>query len=283
MLRQLGNLFESDPHHRGPRSSCKNRNPSVSTSAVLAAETGKAQVVQFSQQFYASGMIQPPPIPKSLTTLLAHALDRRGRPSRIMRPRRQDYGARPWQPASARRWRRARGTPASTRNWSACAGGRSEALHAHNSLPPGARGRMAPALAALFGRAAPDVVIEAPFHRAYGFNIALDEGVYLNAGCVILDSAPVRIGRRSLLGPAVQIYCAEHHKDPVKRAAGLEIARPVEIGEKGLDRRRRHHSGRADDRRRRHRRRGRRRHPRRRARDQRRRQQDPGPAGRPRS
>ena len=33
-----------------------------------------------------------------------------------------------------------------------------------------------------------------------------------------------------MLGPAVQIYCAEHHKDPEKRAAGLEIARPVSIG-----------------------------------------------------
>lgn len=106
------------------------------------------------------------------------------------------------------------------------------ALHAHNSLPPGARGRMAPALAALFGGAAPGTVIEAPFHCAYGFNIVLEDGVFLNAGCVILDSAPVRIGRRALLGPAVQIYCAEHHKDPEKRAAGLEIARPVEIGER---------------------------------------------------
>ncbi len=106
-----------------------------------------------------------------------------------------------------------------------------EAVHAHNSLSPGARGRIAPALAALFGQAASDVFIEAPFHCAYGFNITLEEGVYLNAGCVILDSAPVRIGRRALLGPAVQIYCAEHHKDPEKRAAGLEIARPVEIGE----------------------------------------------------
>lgn len=106
------------------------------------------------------------------------------------------------------------------------------AVHAHNSLPPGARGRMAPALVALFGGVASDVFIEAPFHCAYGFNIHLEEGVYLNAGCVLLDSAPVRIGRRSLLGPAVQIYCAEHHKDPEKRAAGLEVARPVEIGER---------------------------------------------------
>ena len=34
-----------------------------------------------------------------------------------------------------------------------------------------------------------------------------------------------------MLGPAVQIYCAQHHKDPALRARGLEIARPVTIGE----------------------------------------------------
>ncbi|MNX74713.1 Maltose O-acetyltransferase [compost metagenome] len=33
-----------------------------------------------------------------------------------------------------------------------------------------------------------------------------------------------------MLGPAVQIYCAEHHLDPVPRAQGIEIAKPVTIG-----------------------------------------------------
>ncbi len=33
-----------------------------------------------------------------------------------------------------------------------------------------------------------------------------------------------------MLGPNVQIYCAEHHLDTQKRAAGLEIAKPVTIG-----------------------------------------------------
>ncbi len=47
---------------------------------------------------------------------------------------------------------------------------------------------------------------------------------------MILDTAPVRIGASSMLGPCVQIYCAEHHKDAAQRRAGLEIARPVEIG-----------------------------------------------------
>ncbi|MEM7025050.1 MAG: sugar O-acetyltransferase, partial [Pseudomonadota bacterium] len=69
-----------------------------------------------------------------------------------------------------------------------------------------------------------------PFHCAYGLNITLGNGVYINAGCVILDGGAVRIGAGSMLGPAVQIYTAEHHKDPVQRRAGLEKARPVEIG-----------------------------------------------------
>jgi maltose O-acetyltransferase len=33
-----------------------------------------------------------------------------------------------------------------------------------------------------------------------------------------------------MLGPHVQIYCAEHHKDVRRRSEGLEVARPVGIG-----------------------------------------------------
>ena len=105
-----------------------------------------------------------------------------------------------------------------------------EALHQHNTMPPGERGNVGPALAALFAGLATDVIIEAPFHCAYGMNIALASAVYLNAGCTILDTAPVTIGAGSLLGPGVHIYCAEHHKDAVQRKAGLEIAKPVAIG-----------------------------------------------------
>jgi maltose O-acetyltransferase len=59
----------------------------------------------------------------------------------------------------------------------------------------------------------------------------LGDLVFINTGCVILDSAPVHIGDATLIGPGVQIYCAEHHRDPEKRKAGLEIAKPVNIGE----------------------------------------------------
>jgi len=104
------------------------------------------------------------------------------------------------------------------------------ALHAHNTLPPQMRDPMADELRALFARVGQNARIEAPFHCAYGMNISLGPDVYLNAGCTILDTAPVLIGAQTLLGPGVQIYCANHHQDPEKRAAGLEIALPVTIG-----------------------------------------------------
>ncbi len=104
------------------------------------------------------------------------------------------------------------------------------AVHAHNTSPPDIRGAMAPELQALFAQTGSDCYLEAPFHCAYGLNIHLGARVYFNAGCVILDTAAVRIGDDSMFGPHVQIYCAQHAKDPVKRAQGLEIGRPVTIG-----------------------------------------------------
>ncbi len=104
------------------------------------------------------------------------------------------------------------------------------AVHEHNTLPPERRGAMSDALRNLLGDVQSDCWIEAPFHVAYGFNLSLGEGVYINAGCAILDTAPVAIGAGTMLGPAVQIYCAEHHTDARRRAEGLEMAHPVHIG-----------------------------------------------------
>ena len=105
------------------------------------------------------------------------------------------------------------------------------AIFEHNTMPPDRRGDIGPALRALLRTIGAGARIEAPFHCAYGFNISLGSGTFVNAGCTMLDTAPVHIGDQTLLGPNVQIYCAEHHKDAAKRSAGLEIARPVHIGD----------------------------------------------------
>jgi maltose O-acetyltransferase len=104
------------------------------------------------------------------------------------------------------------------------------AVHQHNTMEPDARGACAPRLAALFGKMGQGVFVEAPFHVAYGPNLHLADGVYVNAGCVVLDTAPVTIGARTMLGPAVQIYCADHARGRAARLEGLERALPVTIG-----------------------------------------------------
>jgi maltose O-acetyltransferase len=106
------------------------------------------------------------------------------------------------------------------------------AVHQHNTLPPDERGLVAPLLKALMADCPDNAMIEASFHCPYGFNISLGADVYLNAGCTILDSAPVTIGAATMIGPQVQIYCADHHRDATLRTQGLERGRAVTIGEK---------------------------------------------------
>src|SRR5262249_4555249 len=80
------------------------------------------------------------------------------------------------------------------------------------------------------GHVGKDVVIRAPFFCDYGYNIRLGNGVFLNFNCVILDVVEVSVGDRTQIGPAVQIYAADHPRDAETRRAGLEFGRPVRIG-----------------------------------------------------
>ncbi|QIE44699.1 sugar O-acetyltransferase [Pseudohalocynthiibacter aestuariivivens] len=105
-----------------------------------------------------------------------------------------------------------------------------DACHQHSTTAPDTRGPIGATLRALMAQVGEGTFVEAPFHCAYGINIHLGRDVYLNAGCTILDTAPVHIGDRCMLGPQVQIYCPEHHHDPVQRRAGLERAHPVTLG-----------------------------------------------------
>lgn len=72
--------------------------------------------------------------------------------------------------------------------------------------------------------------VRPPFFCDYGAHVSLGAGVFLNFGCVLLDVAPIRIGDGTQVGPAVQIYAADHPRDPAARRAGLELGRPVTVG-----------------------------------------------------
>jgi maltose O-acetyltransferase len=87
------------------------------------------------------------------------------------------------------------------------------------------------ALTALFGRLADDAVVEAPFHCDYGFNISVGTRFYANVNCVFLDCAPIEIGDHVLLGPGVHLYTARHPLDSAERRRGLELAKPIVVGD----------------------------------------------------
>ncbi|MET0968633.1 MAG: sugar O-acetyltransferase [Tardiphaga sp.] len=81
-----------------------------------------------------------------------------------------------------------------------------------------------------FGAVGADCVVRPPFFCDYGYNIRLGDGVFLNFNCVILDIVTVTIGDRTQIGPAVQIYAADHPRDAQTRRDGLEFGQPVSIG-----------------------------------------------------
>ncbi|SFI72217.1 sugar O-acetyltransferase [Celeribacter neptunius] len=104
-----------------------------------------------------------------------------------------------------------------------------DAVHRHNMALPSERGDIHPDLRALLPEVHETARIEGQFHLLYG-NLKMAEGAFMNVGCVVLDAAQVEIGRNAMLGPQVQIYCPDHHRDPVKRGQLIERALPVTIG-----------------------------------------------------
>ncbi len=81
----------------------------------------------------------------------------------------------------------------------------------------------------LLGTIGTHTKIMAPFYCDYGYNIHIQDSVYLNFGCVILDSNRVHIGNDVQIGPYVQIYTVYHPIDPAVRLEGKELASPITI------------------------------------------------------
>ncbi len=72
----------------------------------------------------------------------------------------------------------------------------------------------------LFKKVGNNVWIEPDFKCEFGKNITIEDDVYINFGCVILDCAEVTIGSHSLLGPNIGLYAANHSIDARERING---------------------------------------------------------------
>jgi maltose O-acetyltransferase len=80
----------------------------------------------------------------------------------------------------------------------------------------------------LFGRGS---VVKPSFRCDYGYNILIGRNVFVNYDCVFLDCNRITIGDDVQIGPAVQLYTAQHPADPETRRSGLESALPVTVGD----------------------------------------------------
>lgn len=103
-------------------------------------------------------------------------------------------------------------------------------LARYNAPQARSLGELHALLSEQLGHVGERAVVRPPFFCDYGFNIRLGEGAFLNFNCVILDVVSVSIGDRTQIGPAVQIYAADHPRDADTRRAGLEFGRHVAIG-----------------------------------------------------
>ena len=82
----------------------------------------------------------------------------------------------------------------------------------------------------LFRYVGKDVWIEPDFRCEFGKNITIEDNVYINFGCVILDCAEVTIGANTLLGPNIGLYPVNHAIDAEERIHGGCIGKPIHIG-----------------------------------------------------
>ena len=83
----------------------------------------------------------------------------------------------------------------------------------------------------LFGSVGKNVWIEPDFRCEFGKNITIEDNVYINFGCVILDCAAVTFGEHVFVAPNCGFYTAGHPIDAECRERGLEYAYPITVGD----------------------------------------------------
>lgn len=105
-----------------------------------------------------------------------------------------------------------------------------EKCYKYNQLCPNDRETQKKILEELIGKMGKDVIITPPFWCDYGYNITLGDSFYSNHNMIITDGAKVTFGDNVFVAPNCCFTTAEHSIDPEQRKAGVEIAKPITIG-----------------------------------------------------
>lgn len=100
----------------------------------------------------------------------------------------------------------------------------------YNQLCPNDREAQQTILQELLGKMGRETVITPPFWCDYGYNITVGDYFYSNHGMIITDGAKVTFGDNVFVAPNCCFTTAEHAIDPEMRKAGVEIAKPITVG-----------------------------------------------------
>ena len=83
----------------------------------------------------------------------------------------------------------------------------------------------------LLGHVGDRVHVRSPFRCEYGTRISIGARTFLNYDCLMLDGAPITIGRACQIATRVQFLTATHPIDPEPRRIGWEYGEPIAIGD----------------------------------------------------
>lgn len=105
-----------------------------------------------------------------------------------------------------------------------------EKCYKYNQLSPNDREAQHQILTDLLGKMGKDVMITPPFWCDYGTHISIGDSFYSNHNLIITDGAEVSFGNHVFIAPNCCFTTAEHAIDPEQRKAGMEIAKPITVG-----------------------------------------------------
>lgn len=104
--------------------------------------------------------------------------------------------------------------------------------HELNATNPSDNETIRTIAARFFGSFDPSATVVPPVHCDYGANVHIGPEVFINSGAILLDVAPITLGRRVLIGPRVTITTAGHPVPPRVRAeTDLEFGTAITIGD----------------------------------------------------
>lgn len=100
----------------------------------------------------------------------------------------------------------------------------------YNKISPNDREALNDILKKFLGKMGKDCYITPPFWCDYGYNITLGDYFYSNHNMIVTDGARVSFGDHVFVAPNCTFTTAEHAIDPEMRKEGVEIAKPITVG-----------------------------------------------------